>query len=198
MLRAMEAAALRVIQAEHVALSAMLRSLTMLVTQARLRREAPPFDVLRAMLFYIDEFPEKLHHPKESDLLFVKVRQRRPDLAEVLDGLDEDHARGEASARELQHRLLAFELLGEPRRAAFEDAVERYVDRYLRHMALEESTVLPAARQALSAEDWDELNAAFETNRDPLAGHDPSGEYAPLFKKIVNTAPAPIGLGPTS
>jgi hemerythrin-like domain-containing protein len=198
MLRAMDPSALRVIQAEHVALSAMLRSLTMLVTQARLRREAPPFDVLRAMLFYIDEFPEKLHHPKESGLLFVKLRERRPDLAEVLDALDGDHARGEASARELQHRLLAFELLGEPRRVAFEDAAERYVDRYLRHMALEEITVLPAARQALFPADWDELNAAFEANRDPLAGHDPSGEYAPLFKKIVNTAPAPIGLGPAS
>ena len=24
------------------------------------------FDVTRAMLFYIDEFPERQHHPKES------------------------------------------------------------------------------------------------------------------------------------
>jgi hemerythrin-like domain-containing protein len=191
----MDPSALRVIQAEHVALSAMLRSLAMLVTQARVKREAPPFDVLRAMLFYIDEFPERLHHPKESELLFPKVRERRPDLGTVIDALDDDHAKGEASARELQHRLLAYELLGEPRRADFEAAVDRYVDRYLRHMATEETTVLPAARQSLSAADWDALNAAFEANRDPLAGHDPSGEYAPLFKKILNTAPAPIGLG---
>ena len=37
---------------------------------------------------------------------------------------------------------------------------------------------VPAARAALSAADWAELDAAFEANRDPLAGHDPSGEYA--------------------
>jgi hemerythrin-like domain-containing protein len=191
----MDPAALRVIQAEHMALSAMLRSLTMLVTQARVRREAPPFEVLRAMLFYIDEFPERLHHPKESTLLFPKVLLRRPELAGTIAALDEDHARGEASARDLQHRLLAYELLGEPRREAFEAAAELYVDRYLRHMALEETTILPAARTALTEADWRELDAAFEANRDPLAGHDPSGEYAPLFKKIVNTAPAPVGLG---
>jgi len=192
----MDYPALRVMQAEHMALSAMLRSLTMLIAQARDRGQAPPFGVLRAMLFYIDEFPERLHHPKESDLLFPKLRQRRPEMGAVLDRLHEDHERGEASARELQHRLLAFELLGEPRRQAFEAAAERYVDRYLRHMALEESTVLPAARDALTTEDWAELDAAFEANRDPLAGHDPSGEYAPLFRLILNTAPAPVGLGP--
>jgi hemerythrin-like domain-containing protein len=191
----MDPSALRVIHAEHMALSAVLRSLTMLIAQARERGGSPPFGVLRAMLFYIDEFPERLHHPKESELLFPLVRERRPDLGDVLDALEEDHQLGEASARELQHRLLAFELLGEPRREAFEMAAERYVDRYLRHMALEESAILPAARQALTIHDWAELDAAFEDNRDPLSGHDPSGEYAPLFKLILNTAPAPIGLG---
>ena len=28
------------------------------------------FDVMHAMLFYIDEFPERLHHTKESELQF--------------------------------------------------------------------------------------------------------------------------------
>jgi hemerythrin-like domain-containing protein len=191
----MDPAALRIIQAEHLALSSMLRSLKMVVQRSRENRAPPPFDVLRAMLFYIDEFPERLHHPKETDLLFAKLRVRKPELNNVLDALDQDHERGEASVRELQHRLLAWELLGEPRREVFEKAVAHYVDRYLRHMSVEESAVLPAAREALLPEDWAELNAAFEANRDPLAGHDPSGEYALLFRKILNTAPAPIGLG---
>jgi hemerythrin-like domain-containing protein len=194
-LAGMDPSAIRVIQSEHLALAAMLRSLVMLIDRARDTRQPPPFDVLRAMLFYIDEFPERLHHPKESNLLFPKVRARRPDLAAVFDTLDHDHARGEASVRELQHHLLAYELLGEPRREAFETAARRYVELYLRHMSLEESTVLPAARASLLPEDWHDLDAAFEANRDPLAGHDPSGEYGPLFRKIVNTAPAPIGLG---
>jgi hemerythrin-like domain-containing protein len=195
MLRAMDPCAIRVIQAEHQALAAMLRSVLMLIRQSGDSRRPLPFDVLRAMLFYIDEFPERLHHPKESGLLFPKLRARRPDLAPAIDALDEDHHRGEASVRELQHRLLAYELLGEPRRQAFETAAQRYVEQYLRHMTLEETTILPAARTSLTAEDWIELDAEFEANRDPLAGHDPSGEYAPLFKKIVHTAPAPVGLG---
>ena len=124
-----------------------------------------------------------------------KVRARCPQLAPVLDQLDADHALGEASIRELEHRMLAYEVMGESRRAAFETALARYVDNYLKHMALEDSTILPAARQHLSADDWAELDKAFDANRDPLTGHAASEEYAPLFRKIVDSAPAPIGLG---
>ena len=187
--------ALQVIQDEHQAVSAMLRSLNMLLRQARDSRRPPPFDVLRAMLFYVDEFPERLHHTKESQLLFPRLRERCPEIAPTLDLLDADHGRGEAAIRELGHRLLAYEVMGEPRREAFEKACAAYVDNYLRHMALEDSRVLPAAREHLTAADWAELDAAFAANRDPLTGHPASDEYAPLFRRIVDTAPAPVGLG---
>lgn len=187
--------ALQVIQDEHQAVSAMLRSLNMLMRMARDARQPPPFDVLRAMLFYVDEFPERLHHPKESELLFPKVRARCPELGPLLDQLDTDHALGEASIRELEHRMLAYEVMGESRREAFDQALTRYVDNYLKHMALEESAILPAAREHLRPEDWAEIDKAFEANRDPLTGHAASEEYAPLFRKIVDSAPAPIGLG---
>ncbi|WP_372527225.1 hemerythrin domain-containing protein [Piscinibacter sp.] len=189
--------ALATIRDEHNALSAMLRSLRMLLAEHRRRGSLPDFSVLRAMLFYIDEFPEKLHHTKESELLFPKLRARCPEAAEVLDRLDRDHARGEHSIRELEHQLLAFEVMGESRRETFERSVDQYVDFYLSHMALEEAEVLPLAQRVLSADDWAELDAAFLANRDPLTGHEPDDAYRPLFRKIVMTAPAPIGLGPS-
>lgn len=173
----------------------MLQSLSMLVTQARRNHELPPFEVLRAMLFYVDEFPERLHHPKESSLLFPLVRARAPELALVLDRLDQDHARGEQAIHALEHALLAFEIMGEPRRAAFEQALENYTRGYLEHMAVEEREVLPAALVHLSDADWDTLNTAFEANCDPLSGHEPEDGYRPLFQKIVMNAPAPVGLG---
>ena len=114
----------------------------------------------------------------------------------MLDRLDHDHAVGERRIRDLEHALLAFEVMGAPRREAFEQAVERYIDFYLRHMAVEEAEVLPAARRSFTAQDWAELDAAFAANRDPLTGHEPADEFRPLFQKIVMNAPAPIGLGP--
>ena len=191
----MRAAALDVIRDEHQALAAMLRSLKLLLAQARREQVPPDFDVLRAMLFYVDEFPERLHHTKESELLFPRLRSRAPELASLLARLDHDHSRGEAAIREVEHALLAFEVMGESRRTAFEQAVDRYVTAYLEHMAVEETDILPAAKRLFTQEDWAELDVAFAANRDPLTGHEPADEYRELFHTIVNNAPAPIGLG---
>lgn len=153
------------------------------------------FDVMRAMLFYIDEFPERLHHPKESELLFPLLRERASELAPLLDRLDRDHDAGEHTIRSLEHALLAFEVMGHERRQGFEDALEGYIDAYLRHMAAEEHEVLPAAQRVLTEADWIALDAAFAANKDPLTGFEPEDGYRPLFRQILNAAPAPIGLG---
>ena len=191
----MPSTALTVIRQEHAALAAMLRSLPLLLAQSRRRDELPDFALLRAMLFYFDEFPERLHHRKEDELLFPCVRKRCPELAATLDQLERDHGHGERAIRDLEHALLAFEVLGAPRREAFEHAVQGYVDFYLRHMAVEENEILPAAQRALSATDWEAIDVAFAANRDPLTGHPADEVYQPLFSRIVNRAPAPVGLG---
>ncbi len=191
----MTASALTVIRQEHAALAAMLRSLPLLLEHSRRQDELPDFGLLRAMLFYIDEFPERVHHRKEDELLFPRLRSRCPELAATLDQLERDHEHGERAIRDLEHALLAFEVLGAPRRDAFEHAVRGYVEFYLHHMALEEDHVLPAAQRVLDAADWTAIDAAFAANRDPLTGHEPEDLYRPLFSRIANRAPAPVGLG---
>lgn len=191
----MEHLTLRVIRDEHAALEAMLRSLLLLLAQHRRQDSAPDFAVLRAMLFYIDEFPERLHHAKESKLLFPRLRLRSSKADKVLDRLDREHASGERAIRDLEHALLAYEVMGGARREAFEDAARQYVDFYLGHMRVEETEVLPLAREVLTHEDWTLLDAAFLLNRDPLTGHPPAQEYQALFTRILNLLPAPLGLG---
>ena len=191
----MSHAALRIIHDEHAALAAMLRSILLLLSQHRRQGTLPDFAVLRAMLFYMDEFPEQRHHMKESALLFPKLRARSAEANDVLDRLDQDHERGERAIRDLEHALLAFEMMGEARREAFEQAAQQYADFYLQHMSLEEKQVLPLAERVLLAQDWAELDAAFIANRDPLTGHEPEDDYRALFSRIVNALPAPLGLG---
>ena len=190
-------ATLLVIRDEHSALSAVLRSISPLLSEHRLRHTLPDFTVLRAMLFYIDEFPEQIHHTKESELLFPKVRARSAEGAEVLDRLDADHERSAIRVRE----LVGFEMMvdgpdGAALRAAFEEAMDKYIFEYLDHIRTEERVVLPLAERLLTTADWLELDAAFMQNRDPLTRREGDDAYRPLFKRILMTAAAPIGLGP--
>ena len=90
----MKHASLTISLHEYRALSAMLRSILLLLGEHRRRNTLPDFGALRAMLFYVDEFPEKLHHPKESGLLFPKLRGYSADSDAMLDRLDHDHAHG--------------------------------------------------------------------------------------------------------
>ena len=194
-------ATLQIIRSEHQALTAMLRTIRLLLSEHRRRNTLPDFSVLRAMLFYVDEFPEKLHHTKESTLLFPMLRNQSAEAEAVLDKLDAEHARGEAAIRKLEHELLGFEMMGATeqgprRRERFERAMEEYIDFYLGHMHVEETFVLPLAERVLTEAQWRELDEAFKLNRDPIANYDADGPYRAVFQKVLMHLPAPLGLGP--
>ncbi len=194
----MSHSASRILLEEHAAVAAVLRSLLAMIRQGPGDQPERFFDVLRAMLFYIDEFPEQRHHPKESRLLFPMLARADARLKDVIHRLEQDHLKGEGRVRELQHMLLAWELLGESRRPVFEQRAVEYVGFYLDHMRVEEAELLPAACKLLSAAQWAELDAAFAVDRDPLAGGVADRQYDRLFTRIVLTAPAPIGVGPSA
>ena len=187
---------LDIIRDEHSSLAAMLQSMRMMVERGPGDDPRNFFDVMRAMLFYIDEFPERRHHPKESQLLFPRVAKAAPEVGLAIARLDRDHEYTERAVRDVQHLLLAWELLGESRRATFVEALDRYITFYLEHMRLEETVVLPAALQHLTDEDWAAMDAAFASNTDVLAqGATPDPAYERLFSRIVHSAPPPLGMG---
>jgi hemerythrin-like domain-containing protein len=187
--------ALSILREEHAAVSALLRSMRLLVDKGPGEQRARFFETLRAMLFYMDEFPERRHHPNESKLLFPMLLRTAPELQPVIEKLEADHAAGEYRVRELQHMLVGWEFVGESRRAAFATAVHAYVQPYLQHMQAEETHLLPQAASRLSPEQHAELNAAFESARDPLAAGNRDPVYEALFDRIVQHAPSPVGLG---
>jgi hemerythrin-like domain-containing protein len=187
----------RIIREEHRALGAVLRTLMMVVRDARYGRSEPPFRAMRAMLLYIDEFPERLHHVKESGMLFPRLRECTGEADAVLARLDSDHRGGQASVRQLQHKLAAWEFLGDTRRHDFETALESHTAFYLEHMRIEEAEVLPLAERCFCDADWLILDRAFGAHRDALTGSQPDAPYVELFRTIVSITPAPFGVGAT-
>jgi hemerythrin-like domain-containing protein len=180
---------------EHRAISAVLHGMQYLVRQHKERGKTLDPKVMRAMLYYLDVFPEREHHPKEETILFAALRKRTHEADEALDELARQHEGGEAAIRNLEQDLLRYESGGEAEFPAFAAAVERFVENYWAHMRIEEHQVMPLARKHLTPEDWKEAQAAFAKRRDPLSDADEL-DGAALFSRIVSLAPAPIGLGP--
>jgi hemerythrin-like domain-containing protein len=183
---------LQTIREEHATLGAMLSAMRKMVVRGPANNPQHYFDVLRAILFYIDEFPHRLHHTKESKLLFPVVLKALPELAGDIERLNRDHETGQQAVHELQHALLAWELLGEPRMPEFVEQAEKYLDFHQAHMHLEEAVILVQTEKALNAAQWKELDAAFVENRDPYLGrYPPDPAYDRLFTRILMRANAP-------
>ena len=184
---------LSIIHAEHRALAAMLNGLRQLVDGIAKGRIKPDFGLFRKMIEYIDKVPEKVHHPKEDQYLFARLRLRCPEAVPVIERLEAEHRIGDARIRALEAALEAYEQRGPAGFAGFQAAVVEYIDAEWRHMNAEEHEIFPLAERDLQADDWAAIDAAFLANDNPWQG--PAGKYAALFTRIVNTAPAPVGLG---
>lgn len=188
--------ALATIQDEHRSLAAVVHGLKFVVREIREGKVHPDFRLLWAMLYYIDAFPEKLHHPKEDSYLFAKLRRRTNEGDQILAELEKQHREGAAYVREMELTLGHFEA-GKPGGfESFAGAVETFAETIWNHMNIEERTVIPLAKRVLTDEDWVEIGEAFGANGDPRFGLNPDHEFRDLFSRIVNLAPSPIGLGP--
>lgn len=181
----MEHYSLTVIRAEHRALVSLLHAIVDLVNKRRQHGNPLDFALVRAMLLYVDEYPEQLHHREESQLLFPALRLCSSEACGALDRLDLEHRQGHQALLELEHALLAYEVMGTTPREAFEAALQRYVDTYLNHIQIEETAILPLAERVLGEHDWAVLDTVFALNHDPLTGHPPADEYAPLFRRLA-------------
>jgi len=188
--------ALRIIQDEHRSLAAVLHGMLHLVHEIRDRAAKPDFNLLGAMIYYIDTVPERFHHPKEDQYLFWLLRIRHPDAGPVLDLLKEEHRSGAERIRAIEQALTRYEQGGPSEFPQFLAAVEAYAAFHWSHMQTEEKVVLPLAEKHLTAGDWEAIDAAFLSHSDPLLGVDAGAKYHALFTRIINLAPPPIGVGP--
>ena len=186
--------AVSILKSEHRSISAVLHGLQQLARMAHEATVRPRFQVLRSMVRYIDEYPERLHHPKEDEHLFARVLKRAPQARALVEGLHAEHQEGARLIRELERALLFFEEGWPAGAREFQDKVDAYAAFHWQHMRKEEQELLPLAERVLSAEDWRAIDRAFAANEDPIAELE-QRDYEKLFTRIANLAPAPVGLG---
>jgi len=188
--------ALSILQREHRALAAVLHCFDQVLKEVHAKRLEPDFALFEAILQYVQDFPDRFHHPKEDEFLFPAVRRRAPEVRPALDTLAHQHEEGVRHTNELKWRLAAWKEGGAAALPAFEAAASAFIDFQRRHMGLEEREIIPAARRTLTGEDWARIDEAFTANEDPMFGKRPKAAFDALFSRIATLAPEPHGFGP--
>lgn len=185
---------IRILHAEHRSLGAVLHGMAYLVREIRYVGAQPQFDVFGAMVHYIESFTDRYHHPKE-DRFFRLLRLRHPQAQSLLDRLEAQHRVGAEKIEALKRALDRYRQSGPGAFSGFATAASAYAAFQYEHMRLEETEAVPLARLHLTAEDWSELDASFADHVDPLTGVPVRSEYEKLFRRIVELAPPPLGVG---
>ena len=186
--------AIGIIKSEHQNLGAVLYSMEKLVEEIE-SGKAADFSMFHGLFTYIDRFLDRYHHPKENIYLFPRLLERAPDTEGLVRELGQQHTEGEILFVEMLKALSAYEFSGASEFPVFRDALRHYTGFEREHAIKEEREVLPRALEAFKASDWEEIDAAFEENEDPMFGTSSSNEFSRLFKNLVNSLPAPLGLG---
>jgi hemerythrin-like domain-containing protein len=187
-------AALTRLRDEHRALARVIETLETVTAQAAEDGAEPDFALLASMLYYVDAFPERMHHPKEDRYLFAAVRARSPQSVAMLDRLEREHRRLPELLSELERALVHWQGGAPDGLNAFVLALSRFCEFNWQHMRTEETCVLPEAERALTDADWLEMAEAFAGNDDPLFGQQRRHEFERLYLRIANLAPRKLRL----
>jgi hemerythrin-like domain-containing protein len=180
--------AIATIKFEHRSLDTVLHTLQVVLARIATGHVTVDFGLLAAALYYIDEFPERCHHPKEDGYLFQRVRRRTDEYNAVLDRLQCDHRQGNNAALSLHRALVHYQGGAASGLQVFRDAVDNYAANMREHFAAEDELLLRAP-SVLSEDDWLYIAEAFAANDDPLFGANHRQEFSQLYHRIMVLAP---------
>ncbi|MEY2790502.1 MAG: hypothetical protein RL295_666 [Pseudomonadota bacterium] len=188
-----EQRAVATIKDEHRSIAAVIHALQQVLKELTGTNVKPDFDLIRAMLFYIEEFPERLHHPKEDAYLFQKLQQRTDECNALIAELQSQHQEGTAQFSNLRDVLTRYES-GEPHSAAdFSAVVEMFAAFQWHHMSAEEDVLLPAASRHLTSDDWSAIASAFHENADPRFASQSDDSFTDLLTRVLNISAQSAG-----
>jgi hemerythrin-like domain-containing protein len=178
----------KTIEQEHRVLGHVVEVLQHVLRDIAAEHAEADFNLLAAALYYIDDFPERLHHPKEDEHLFAALRARSPEFNAVLDELQGEHVLGAEMVREMHAALVHYLAGAYGSLEAFKLRVDAYASMLREHMRKEES-LLARACTSLTESEWRDILAAFEANQDPLLARDVRAEFRKLYRRIQNLLP---------
>lgn len=186
--------AIALIQDEHRSLAAVIYGMKRRIGEARDGTAGLDRDFFGRLVTYVEDYPEKRHHPKEEESLHRLLRDRGDEGRELMHRIEAQHLQEYRLAAALHD---AWQACGQgasgvdPHLLQLEQALDALAAHVWEHMRLEEETLLPLAQRVLRPDDWKEVAEAFEGNRDLGFGEWTDDDFRHHFASVANAAKLP-------
>jgi hemerythrin-like domain-containing protein len=179
--------------AEHVNFARLLDLLEVHLDRFH-RGEAPDYELMLDIMFYMTHYPDVLHHPKE-DLAFERIGERDAAVRETVEALSEQHSMLKRDGNTLVVALDDIVNGSITSREHVEAPGRAYIDAFRRHMNIEETEILPLAAKLLAPADWAAIERAIRHLEDPVFGKTGDQRYAALRRQITREMRGPTATG---
>jgi hemerythrin-like domain-containing protein len=167
---------------EHANAIQLLRALEWQLAEFKVAKQ-PDYDVLCAAVDYFLTFPGLSHHPTE-DLIFDVLRERAPEIANVVGDLRGAHDALADQVRVLAESLRSILVEGELPRDMVLRSFSEFIQQQRQHIETEERTFFPAAEKMLSKGDWHAVQTNIASAIDPLFDAQADEKFAQLRRAI--------------
>jgi hemerythrin-like domain-containing protein len=147
--------------------------------------KTPDYPLLRNIMQYITQYPDRYHHPKE-DLIFAQLVRREPEVRADVEALLKEHVSLNMAGREFGRLLRTTDVDSVHVREGIGAAGLAYIRALREHMLIEEGILFPIAMEVLTPEDWKIIDEGVNTIDDPLFGSVIADEYQRLYNLIID------------
>jgi hemerythrin-like domain-containing protein len=179
------------IKAEHALLARIIAAMQAWVVQSREPGAKPDYDLFAAMLRYVQEVPDRVHHPQEDAVLFPAIADA-PGARAVIVELEREHALGEDMLKQLRESYESLKSGAPNALNRLSTAMDDFSEFYWAHMRKEEESLLPLAAASLAPAQWEDIEREFVVVNDPLFGSELVETYRRLYEYIAERMRDPI------
>jgi hemerythrin-like domain-containing protein len=146
--------------------------------------EDPDFELFDEIMRYMTVYPDAVHHPKE-DIVYEKLRRKRPDLADDLAHVPDDHQEIADLGSLLRSDVEAINAGAAVRREKMIEDTRAYVTSLRDHMLWEEEDLFRRIDLMLDAEPYKVDISSIEHIRDPVF----ELEVEAGFRRLIESLP---------
>lgn len=147
------------------------------------KEASPDFELMLEIMHYMTVYPDSVHHPKE-DRIYAELKAARPDLANGMAHITDEHRAIAENSLTLRDRLEEIVSGNAVRRKDVVADAMRYIDALRKHMRWEESDLFRRIDKMI-AEGHTEIDTSVLISRgDPLFGAQVEERYKPVLESI--------------
>jgi hemerythrin-like domain-containing protein len=150
------------------------------------RGSSTNYQMVQRILAYIQDYPERVHHPAEDAMFSVILKNGIADnkLHDAIIKLMRDHSQIEAITRNAIKVVEPVVVSTHHDITRVGDVLLTLITRQRAHLLFEEMDIYPCISEHLSREHWDQISDIIPDTEDPIFSENVSKEYEIIFKAL--------------